>query len=259
MYDLDAVLRPRPLIPDANPTLRYSIADSNPQSVMMETPDTDDSPLDADDRTGIVWKKYFTNDAAFQDFILSNFVGRDLVVYAYCGASPYTHVVVARPLTENQMRRLDELVSFYQDPEDYWLYYHTTLYALQTQAANGEDTLLGTFLQPVAENEYITIIGLTFVLQYWTADQEPFECNLRVVSWSHGTEIKDTTTLLEGDGSEHDPLYTKVLVNGLGGTMNTKHEHICQVYASTGRSEAFVKIVGMQIIWGSKEKVPPWM
>lgn len=260
-YQLDDVLLPRPLIPDANPTLRVSIADSSPQSVMMETMDTDDSPLDADDRTDIVWRKYCANDNAFSDFILSNFAGYDVVMYAYCGSSPYTHVVVTRPLTVNQMTRLDELVSFYHDPEDYWIYYRTTHHMLITGTADGEDSLMGTFLQPLAENEYITITAMSFVVQYWSdgENQDDFDLNLRVFNWSHGLELKDHTVTVEGYGSDHDPMYRKVMINGLGGAINTKHEHICQVYGSTSRAGAHFKIVGMQIMWGSREHIPLWM
>jgi len=258
--DLDNILAPRPLVEGADPLLYTALADCNSQAILPETPDTDDSPMDADDRTDIVWKKTILNDIAFADWILCNFAGNDMVLYAFGGNSPYIHVIVTRPLTVNQMTRLDELVSAYEDPVDYWYYFRTTQYSLHSQTADSaEELLLGTFLQPIAENEYITIIGLSFVLQYWSDSDEEFTAHARLYNWSHGSSVGEKDFTLEGGGTPHDPLYKKLMVNGLGGALNTKHEHICQIYGQTNRVGSFVKIVGMQILWGSREPVPQYL
>ena len=255
-YNLDEILKPRPLIPDANPVLRLAPEECNSQSILPETVDTDDSPFDPDDRTDIVWKKSIQNDTALNDFIQCNLAGPDLVIAAFSTGSPYLHVLVTRPLTVKQMTYLDELVSFYQDPVNYWVYYKKQDYALDSAVANhDEELLLTTFLQPISDRDDSTIISLAFVLQFWSEDDEPFEVVSRMYNWSHGASIGEKTFTLNGSGTAHDPYYQKVMVNGLGGVFNTKHEHICQIYGRTSRAGTFAKIVGMQMLWGSRQQI----
>jgi hypothetical protein len=255
-YNLDEILKPRALIPDPNPVLRLAPEECNSQSILAETVDTDDSPFDADDRTDLVWKKTIDNDTALNDFIHCNLAGPDLVIAAFCTGSPYIHVLLTRPLTVKQMTYLDELISYYQDPADYWVYYKKEDYSLDSAVANhDQEILLTTFLQPIAERDDATIISLAFVLQFWSEDDEPFEAASRMYNWSHGASVGEKTFTLNGSGTEHDPYYQKVMVNGLGGAFNTRHEHICQIYGQTSRAGTFCKIVGMQMLWGSRQQI----
>ncbi|KAJ3032773.1 hypothetical protein HDV00_007145 [Rhizophlyctis rosea] len=258
----DEFLRPRKLVDDPQPIIITPVIDSNTELVLPEIKQ-DDGPMSKDTRTDIVYRKTITNDAALQNFLQCNHSGPDLLQLAFGLGTPYLHVLVRRPLTVKEIRRLDDLVSYYRDPdpEEYYIVYTKDNYAQYTREMSGtQESLLTAMIQPRATKPETTIIGVAFYVEYWREGDPAFAGQdagiaIRVFDYNHKVDVVTRHFDLPKPSVKADPTYKKVTITGLGGKVNASHEHVWRIFVTCDDSDIRIRSIATQLIIGYKSTV----
>ncbi|KAJ3033247.1 hypothetical protein HDV00_006569 [Rhizophlyctis rosea] len=230
----DDFLRPRPLIADANPPIMFPVIECNSEMTMQET-EQDDGPMSKDTRVDIVYKKTVKMDICLQNFLQCNAFGPDVIQWVYCGETPYVHILVARPLTLKEIRKLDQYVSAFVEPsaDEYYIVDSKDNYAQYSRELSGTDEVpLAAMVQPRTTKENTTIMGVGLYLEYFREDgaSDPCGVTVRIYDWSHGKDVATRHFDLPAPGTRANPGYKKVVMTGLGGKVNSAHEHVWRLF-----------------------------
>ena len=242
----DAVLRPRQLVA-GTPSLRLPIDECNVESVITE-PSMLDGTLSTDKRTDLVWKKMIQNDYALMDFLLCNFAGHDLLSACWCTGSPYTHVLVKRPLTSREIQRLDELVSFYTDPDRYYQQMLKERFVLSTPEFGSAETVVLSLMQSPLE-EALVVTGLSFGLQHWGERSEDAIAKLSVVKCGVEREVMMEKSFSLSH-SDTDFAYTKAIIYRLGGKIDPHQTSFLEIRGTVSSGHA--RLIGGEVLIGKQ-------